>query len=443
MSDTRLLINQYKFAVENLKVSCRVSCNRQVSEQQLLARWVQSLNPACILTDDNICTTLRNGEALLTILALVDSAHILIHGQAKKSRSRIDALRNLDVVLQYIYNGKAPLFVHSESLYTTVDPKNWWHILSDAFHRRAYLPLKRRESNLVSLFHPADKISFPLNNGSPSPVDPQVYTFLLYNYFLVPCDFLSLITLRPKNISQIKLNWSIITLVLNLHGIKLIFTPDELTQLQMTNDRSSNSKICAYMSEYMLLSLLDTLQARAKTAPPGEGELLGPLIRKLRHEHPDRKFYYCFSDYFVIIHFNTSARSSLEYVPKSHKHVVLNMLSLNRCTKCVTIPCTADHRFFLFFAKMVRNPSGSDFGTDTAKWTDCSLILSPVCLLVVTLLDDIFIPLAWITQIRTKSFHQHLLLLFKEAISGLSSLLLCLESGDFSALVHQLTAIIT
>lgn len=426
-----------------MRVSCRISRSKHVSEQQLLARWVQSLNPTCVLTDDNICATLRNGETLVTTLALADSAHILIRGQAGKSGSRLDAIRNLDVVLQYIYNGKAPLFVNSESLYTAVDSKNWWQILSDAFYRRVYLPLKQRESNLMSLLHPANKIFFPLNSSSSLPIDPQVYIFLLYNYFLVPGDLLSLITLRPKNINQIKLNWSIITFVLSQHEINLIFTPDELAQLQMTGGDGSDNKTCVYMLEYVFLSLLDTLQARAKTAPPGEGELLGPLIRKLRHEHPDRKFYYCFSDYFVIIHFGTNACPSLEYVPKSHKHAVLNMLSLNRCTKCTVVPCTADHNFFLFFAKMIRNPSGSDFGTDTAKWTDCSLILSPMCMLVVTLLDDIFIPLTRITRIRTESFYHHLLLLFKETISGLSSLLLCLESNDFSALTRRLIAITT
>lgn len=423
---------------------CRIYHNRPISQQQLLARWVQSLNPACILADNNICTLLKDGRTLITILALADSAHILIRRQIGKSRSRADAIENLKAALYCIYNGKAPLFVTPESLYTAVHPKDWWSILSAAFYRRAYLPLKKREGNLVSLLHPASELLFPLNSNPCSPADSLVYAFLLYNYFSVPGDFLSLIALRPKNIREIKLNWSIITFLLDQHGIKLIFTADELAQVQMNganaNDTDNTSRMHVHMLEYMFLLLLDTLQARRKMAPSGEGELLRPLIQKLRHEHPNKGFYYCFADYFVVVHFSVSARSALEYLPRSQKHAVLNMLSLNRCASCAIAPCTADHRFFLFSAKMVRNPSGGNLEANVAEWTDCSLILSPMCMLIVTLLGDIFIPLTCITLVQADSVRQLILLVFNDAISDLSSLVIYLENSDFSALAHRLAA---
>lgn len=420
---------------------CRSLRRLQITQQQLLARWVQSLNPRCILTDNNICTVLRDGGALVTILALADSAHILARGQTAKLRSRADAINNLDVILRYIYNEKIPPFITTESLYTTVNPRDWWNVLSAAFYRRAYLPLKRRENDLMSLLHPTHTILFPFNDNSYSPTDCLVYVFLLYNYFLIPADFLSLISLRPESITKAKLNWSIIISLLNHYGIKLIFTPDELSQAHIINN-SSDNKIYRYMLEYMLLSLLDTLQARMKTALPGEGELLGSLIRKLRHEYPDKEFYYCFADYFVIVHFDIDQRPTLECVPKFQKHAVLNMFSLNRCSKCAAIPCTVDYNFFIFSAKIARNLYRGSIEAIAVKWTDCSLILSPVCMLIVTLLDDIFIPLVCVTRVQANYAQQRILLIFKEAVSGLSSLLIYLEGSDFSALARRLSDII-
>lgn len=421
-------------------VSCRSSSHLQLSQQQLLARWVHSLNPVYSLTCHTICKLLRDGEVLLTILALTDSARILTRRQIGKPRTRTDAINNLDVILQYIYDGKVPSSINSEFLYTTQNPKDWWDLLFTAFYRKSYLLIKRREKDLMSLLHPANAIPFPFTNISQMPTNCLVYVYLLYNYFLIPADFLSLITLRPNSIKQIRLNWSIVIFLLNQYGIKLIFTTDELCR--MCTFDNNNNNIYTYMQEYMLFSLLDTLQARMKTAPPGEGMMIGSLVRELHHEHPDKEFYYCFADCFVIVHLYPDQDPTLEYVSKSQKNITSNMLSLNRCSKYTICPCTVDYKFVIVYAKISRNPPKGSIESTTIKWSDCSLILSPMCMLIVTLLDEIYVALECIKKVQVDSNKHHIVLVFSKVISGISTLMIYSEGSDFSALACRLNDVV-